>query len=299
MEWRKDEAHVNLDPVYDNATIYKNDVNLKPDWVQNPAWNTEFHIVREKKELLVVIGESWTYGETLPGVATGLDKYNFLSQITHGFGPRLAIALNMDLYQYAVPGNCNYYMVSSIDNILKHLKENFNYEKINLCVQLTEPGRELAIYKKLQVPYDNLYNMSLVNSFDEWLIKYDELFLDELERIRTTYNVDITVWKNFCSFNNEKLYPNLKIVKETWIQMSGKMYGLSLEAQRFQSVGWFDDFYSKFKNDISFDLEKINVELDKIEKSNAFIRGNYYHNSHPNATSHSLWAYKLYNEYTE
>ena len=85
MEWRKDEAHVNLDPVYDNATIYKNDVNLKPDWVKNPAWNTEFHIVREKKELLVVIGESWTYGETLPGVATGLDKYNFPVTIPYCF----------------------------------------------------------------------------------------------------------------------------------------------------------------------------------------------------------------------
>lgn len=300
MEWYKTEGLTELlEPIYNDAVFYKTDNNLKPEWVQHPAMNTEFHICRNKKTILLVVGESWTYGESLPHIATGEQKYNFVSQISYCFGPRLALALNSDYYQYAVPGNCNFYMVSSIERMIARIRENFKYKRIKICVQLTEPSREMAVIEKLTGPYAKIYDMNGIKTFDDWLVRYDEIFLDELERIQSQYNVDIMVWKNFCSFNNKKEYPTLKFLKTTWIQHSAKMYGMSLEAQKFQSVGWFDDFYSRYKQYIDFDLEKINHELDKIEKSNEFIKGNMYHNNHPNTYGHTLWAYILYNEYTK
>ena len=288
-----------LESVYSNSVVYKNDENLKPDWVKDPAMNTEFHIQRKKKDLLVVVGESWTYGESLPGIATGDRQYNLTSQITYCFGPRLALALNADYYQYAVPGNCNFYIVSSLERILKDLVISYKYKRIKLCVQLTEPGRELAIWEKLNDQYSVIYDMNGIKTFDDWLVRYDEIFLDELERLRSKYGIEITVWKNFCSFNNKKEYPNLKLIPETWIQESAKMYGIHLESQKFQSVGWFDDFYSRYNDRIKFDTAMINAELDKIEKSNNFINGNFYHNNHPNWFGHVVWSHKLYNDYTK
>lgn len=300
MNWYEDVRPLDrIDPVYEFAKLYKNDENLKPDWVEHPAKNTEFHLVRNKEDLLLIVGESWTYGESLPSIATGDRKYSIESQIKNCFGPKLALSLNQDLYQYAVPGNCNFYMVSSLERILDYIKNNFNYKNINLCLQLTEPSREHAILNKLDKSYQKLYDMSDIDSFEEWLIRYDEIFLDEILRIKNKYNINVTVWKNFCCFQNKKQYPELKIIEESWIRFSGKLYGLDLEMQKFQSVGWFDDFYSQYKPQIKFDLNCCNQQIDYIEKSNAFIRGNYLHNNHPNLVSHSLWAYKLYNEYNK
>lgn len=279
--------------------VFKNDDNLKPDWIEHAAQNTEFHIVRKKKSILVVIGESWTYGESLPNVATGIRKYSLESQIQHCFGPKLALALDKDYYQYAVPGNCNFYMASSVERIIEHLKKNYQYEKIDICIQMTEPSREHAIINKLIDPYSKIYDMTEIKTFDEWLIRYDEIFLDEFTRIKNKHNVEITIWKNFCPFQNKKKYEDLRLVQTTWIQLSGKMFGLELGHQRFQSIGWFDDFYNQFKKKINFDLTEINKEINNIERSNNFIKGNYLHNNHPTETGHSLWAMNLRNEYTK
>lgn len=285
-----------IDAAYKDAHIYKNDFNLKPDWVERPADNTEFHIIRHRESLLVVIGESWTYGESLPDVATGERKYSLDSQLRHCFGPRLALAINSDFYQYAVPGNCNFYMFSSVDKIIRYLKSSFSYKKIYLCIQMTEPSREYAILDKLKNTYaERIYDMSAINSFDEWLVRYDEVFLDKITEV-VDDTVEVIVWKNFCPFQNKKAYPKLKLVQETWIQLSGKLYGKKLGNQRFQSVGWFDDFYNRYKHSLEFNIEEINKEIDNIEQSNNFIRGNYLHNNHPTLISHMLWAYKLLNE---
>lgn len=295
MKWQNCDLEIStIDSYFGKSKILKNDQNLKPDWVQHPAENTEFHIVREKEEILIVVGESWTYGESLPNIATGIQQYSLESQIRHCFGPRLALALDADYYQYAVPGNCNYYMISSIPRILDHLRTNYKYKKIRLCVQLTEPSRELAIIDKLKNTFaEKIYDMSSIKTFDDWLVRYDEIFLDRLSEIQ---NSEIIVWKNFCPFQNKKSYLNLKLIKETWIQMSGKLYAQDLGYQRFQSIGWFDDFYNRYKHALEFNIESINKEIDNIEKSNNFINGNYIHNNHPNLISHMLWTYKLLNE---
>lgn len=300
MNWYKNDLDLKIiDPVYNDAVIFKNDFNLKPDWVEHSVENSEFHIFRKQKSILVVVGESWTYGESLPDVATGDKKYSLDSQLRHCFGPKLALSLGTDYYQYAVPGNCNFYMISSIEKIIQHLKITFSYEKIHLCIQLTEPSREYAIIEKLENTFaQKIYNMSKIKSFDDWLVRYDEIFLDKLSTIAKD-NVEITVWKNFCPFQNKKVYSNLKLIQETWIQLSSKLYGEKLGNQRFQSVGWFNDFYDRYKDVLKFDLSGINQELDNIEASNNFIKGNYLHNNHPNQIAHSLWAYKLYNEYTK
>lgn len=298
MHWY-DSQLVLLDYPFEKATVFKNDINLKPDWVTMIADNTEFHIVNGNDSILVVIGESWAYGESLPDIATGIGKSSINSQISHCFGPKLAIALNKDYYQYAVPGNCNFYMFSSIERIINHLKENYNYKKIDVCIQITEPSREYAIIHKLEGCYTEIYNMSNIKTFDQWLVRYDEIFLNEAQRIKNEYDISVTVWKNFCPFQNKKAYPDLRLIEMTWIQMSGKLFGRSLGNQRFQSIGWFNDFYNQHKEYLDFNLTEIHKELDNIEESNKFINGNYLHNSHPTLVGHSLWAFHLYNEYTK
>jgi hypothetical protein len=252
---------------------------------------TEFHIKRNSKNLVLVVGESWTYGESLPEIATAIRKYSLSSQLINSFGPKLAVTLNADYYQYAVPGNCNYYMFKELDRILKFLK-TFNYEKIYLCLQMTEPAREKSILNKLEEhPVKQLYAENI--SFKKWLEKYDNIFFDEyneLIRNNSDLNLDPILWKNFCSFNGTTTDRLFKIVDTTWIQYSSRILGMDIKPPMFYSIDWLSSMYDEFKNIDYSDKKFILEEIDKIECSNKFLKANTLHSHHPNLHAHLLWS---------
>ena len=292
MNWQENKFDISLDL---GTTLLVNDENLKPEWVQHPAKNTEFYLKRNKKNITIVIGESWTYGEALPNVASGAQKYDLNSQLIHCFGPKLALLLDSDLYQYAVPGNCNAYMFIELARILKYV-DSLDYDQVNLFIQITDPSREAPImYKLPDHPLQELYNKNSSVTFEEWLSRYDDIFLTILEKEVAKYsNVNCVVWKNFCSFQQKLSYSRFVFLPESWIKFSARYLGKNLKMQRFQSVGWLYDFQKKFKN-IKFSNKLLNEELDNIETSNNFIKDNYLHSNHPNLIAHSLWALNLYN----
>lgn len=293
VDWQKYNLENFTD--YEIVDLKVNRENLKPDWVDVPVEYTEFYVSRNKKSLTVVIGESWAYGESLPDVATGLRRYSLHSQLRHCFGPKLSLLLDSDFYQYAVPGNCNAYMFIELSRILEYVSK-LGYEKINLFLQITEPSREMCIVDRLNNhPIQEMYNKNNEYTFDKWLTQYDEIFLDIIDReIKKYKNIDCVVWKNFCCFQNTKSYDSFRIYPMSWIKFSAKLMGQDLAMQKFQTIGWLDDLLANYKN-IKFDNSMLKEELDKIERSNEFIKGNYLHNNHPNQIAHSLWAFNLYN----
>jgi len=282
-----------------NPRILLNDENLKPEWVEHPAKYTEFHIIKNSDILLINIGESWTYGESLPNIATGLQKYNFETQLQYTFGPLMSNNLNCDYYQYAVPGNCNGYMYEELPRIIEYIQTNFNYKKIYLLCQLTEPSREQAALNNLPSshPIHEMYfrkDFGKIDFFD-WLKIYDKIFLNIIQETICSYkNVETVVWKNFCKFHCRKKYKKLKIINENWIAFSAKTLNQDYTMLSFQSVGWLHDIMQQdSQNKIYFDIEKINREIDLVEKSNEFIKGNELHGNHPTALGHKLWAENL------
>ena len=77
------EPELNMNPIYreiplsEVPVVFENsfmnnvqkflvtDDNMKPMHIEIPAQNTEFHVMRGSDTLLIVIGESWNYGEAL------------------------------------------------------------------------------------------------------------------------------------------------------------------------------------------------------------------------------------------
>ncbi len=279
-----------IDIVKNVTELLINDENLKPDWVEAPAPWTEFHIKKNSESLLIVIGESWTYGESLPKIATAIRQYDFHSQLKHCFGPKIAVMLNSDYYQYAVPGNCNFYMFQELDRILSYIKK-FNYKKIYLCMQMTEPAREKSVFKKLNShPLRSLYLSNI--SFIEWLVKYDEIFFLQYKQTLEKHmdlNIDPILWKNFCKINYTANDLNFKVIDTSWIEYSSKIQGVLLDSPMFYSVDWVAKMYEDHKN-INYDKNFILQEVDKIEKCNAFLKGNSLHSHHPNEKAHLLWS---------
>ena len=100
----------------------------------------------------------------------------------------MATMLDTDLYQYAVPGNCNFYMFTELERILKKTSA-LNYEKIYVCMQMTEPSREQSLVNELHNhPLHKLIRCTDHLTFDDWLEKYDDIFFDQYQSIISQYN---------------------------------------------------------------------------------------------------------------
>lgn len=299
MQWYEHTEDVDVE-YYRNAKIMLNDDNIHPDWVEHPVKFSEVHAINGSNTVLVNIGESWTYGENVKGIASALQNYSLDTQLKYTFGPRMASKLNVDLYQYARPGNSNGYMFSELERIISYINKTFTYNKILLVMQMTEPSREQAHLNTLDSthPVQKLYQRDQNISFHEWLTKYDEIFLNFLHKIeRNNSNLDVIVWKNFCKWNTHMKFERIKQIQPCWIAKSAQLLNIKYRSLSFQSIGWLDEMYKNrniFK--IHFDKSWLNKEMAKIEKSNDFLKANKFHSMHPNHKGHAAWADHLLTE---
>jgi len=299
MQWYQHAEPTNVN-YYRNAKVMLNDDNIHPEWVEYPVKYSEVHTINGSNTILVNIGESWAYGENVKGIASALQNYNLDSQLEYTFGPIMASKLNVDLYQYARPGNSNGYMFSELERIIAYINRTFNYDKILLVMQMTEPSREHAHLNTLDYnhPIQKLYQRDQNISFYEWLKKYDEIFLDILDKIeRENFNLDAIVWKNFCKWNTDLKLERVKQIQPNWIAKSAELLNINYRSLSFQSIGWLDEIYNNkdfFK--INFDKHWLNKEMAKIEKSNNFLKANKFHSMHPNHKGHAVWADHLLTE---
>ena len=293
MNWYKEVGSVPLG--FNDSEILVNDINLKPRWVETPARFSEFHVKRKKDSLLIVIGESWTYGESLTNVATAIKKYSLYAQLLNCFGSRMAVAMNVDYYQYAVPGNCNFYMFEELKRILKYISD-MDYKKVYICMQMTEPGREKAIANELAGhSLDKLYDPDQKKiNFKQWLMEYDEIFFNLYNDIIAEYKdkviIDAILSKNFCRTITSKREYLFRIIETSWIQYSAKTSGIKLQMPDFYAVGWMADMKENYSKTIEFDIDFLTQQLDIIEQSNHFLLNNENHCPHPKEIAHALWA---------
>lgn len=279
---------------YRNSTIMLNDENIHPEWVEHPVKFSELHVINRSNTLLINIGESWTYGENVKDIASGLQKYNLSTQLEYTFGPRIARQLDIDFYQYARPGNSNGYMFSELERIINYVNSNYNYDKIFLVMQITEPSREQAHLNTLDSmhPIQRLYAKNQDITFREWLKIYDEIFLNILDKIvKDNANLSVIAWKNFCKWNTDLQLDTVRQITPSWIAKSAELCKQDYNSLSFQSIGWLDEMYNNrdfYK--IYFNKEWLNKEMEKIEKSNEFLKANRYHSMHPNCLGHAEWA---------
>ena len=299
-------------PVLSKSSILDTTVNLflNDDIIKavNPTIQfAEFYIQRDKKTLLLNIGESWTYGETLPllnnnygGIGTGNGTYDFGSQLLYSFGPKLAMSLDSDLYQYAVPGNSNINMLTDLNRLLSFLRDSNRYEKIYLSFQVTEPNRDFTY---LNMDYcKNSALADMLNHFRtskppitliDWLSIYFDTVQDWYQDTLNKYsdlNIDPIMWANFCTFQTNKEY-SFKRIKPTWIAYSAQLENKEYEEPLFFNTGMLISIEKEYKNNVIIDLDWAMYQMNLVEKAIRFIgHDSLYHCNHPNIKGHQVWA---------
>ena len=278
----------------DLQEVLVNDNNKKPPHINQNVKNTEFWVKRGKKECTLVLGESWTYGESLEGrVQSALMRWDLDTQIRYCWGPQVATLLDTDYYQYAIPGNNNFYIFGNVERLLKYLSPQ--YDKIYLLVQMTEPSREDIVINELgDHPLTRLYDRNYISgmSIKDWCVENEHIFYTQLnDTIAKFNNVKATAWKNFCTQQNEN-YWGFTMIKETWMEFSARMTGFKLQSPDFYVAAWLKNFVSDYP--VVKKMKYLNKQLDMIEASNNFLQQSQDHCPHPVAAAHKVWGYNVY-----
>lgn len=258
------------------------------------SWNGFDYVKHNRANLLITIGESWTWGDSLQAQWKSFDNKEF--RLFNVYGGQLAELLNADFLNIAEPGQSNLWIADHLDLVVSKLDE-FNYDRIDIVLTLTEVGREFNGDRDHNRIYTEL--LTDVANFQNFLDQLSNLIYQQI--IQHKNKINLTIGLNFVDNN----YPmDLNILKQSWTDL------IAIETNQqdindcFVVLSWV---YERFNAIFEFvpGLDKNQWLTDVLEhmklaqlRSNLLICSslNYKKASkHPTPEGHALWANYLYN----
>ncbi len=245
------------------------------------------------KKLLIAVGESWTYGDSLEPYVKAIDKKDCLAyRVSTIFSGKLANYLNSDLLVYAEPGFANIYYWTKLETILDFIINEKYYDELYLVIQMTSPGRDYCenyVYPKIEHLFSIKPNNFPILSLDEWVYEYDKTYFNWLKEIINKYSIKSTVlWKNFNDFYYKDRNFPFKVIEIPFHKYAVEMSGFSFIPSKILETVFYDNI-NKFYN-LKIDLNILENELDKIKNSFELLNNSMLNNWHPNDSGHWILA---------
>lgn len=236
-----------------------------PNWskIQNPYYYAD----RNSRELIVTVGDSWTYGDSLGNtkVRNGQDDTEY--RLDHVYGNLLTQQLGTDWMNLALPGASNYCMLNWLGQLLDR---KYNYQSITCIVTLTEAGR----HEELRWTEGNLLQPALENIVVKTYGMVKEL---RLRFPRVTFKV---------AHNFTDSIDGYGVIERTWLEV---LTNQQLQDNTFIVISDhikqlnYDRTYPDTPDIIDRALRRIDV-LDACEYCNK------EDSRHPTEAGHALWA---------
>lgn len=276
------------------------DLKLELDqWKLNYVNETNDHYYYEnhgKENLVVALGDSWTWGQSL-------DPLLRLQQV---YGKHLSTTLNADWLNVGCPGWSNGWLFLVCKHIVK-LLETSAYKKIYLCFTLTETAREISSFHSF--PYDYIKTHKKLGAsqefYDTILKDIEQYWIQQLNNIVETMDnrYILFVGKNFVW--HDQLYQELQsgpviTANINWIELLADYQQLPRPIRTNMVTGWIFDRLRQVHDIVQ---EKTNEAfqlwaLPKIEKANLVndwlnqseLNVSHSASKHPVAKAHELWA---------
>lgn len=167
--------------------------NPENSWFTEPT-NTYNFVNRNSKELVVTVGDSWTYGSDI--TLTNADEQ---PRIRLAFGNVLAEQIGADWLNLAMSAQGNFYiaaMVGELANLIPHL----NYKKITVICTFTGIGRWFNTFYDLDINYIQWFNQNIhsQNDFDKLLFMLNDVCVSRiLDYLKPFNHVKLKIGTNF------------------------------------------------------------------------------------------------------
>ena len=251
-------------------------------------------------DLIIVSGDSWTWGDSLdPSIRTN-----------QMYGTLLGKELDCDLLNIGFRGWSNSWILNFTGYLLQNQQHNFEkYKNITLVVTLTENARDvkaphsfsynyLETHKNIGTTLE-FYNQILNDIEQNWVKLLDQIHSYGL--ISKTIIASNFVWHNnfFKSIENKYQIPQLN-----WVESIANYANYKMPVRTNMVTGWiFDEFATV--NDIC-GIKKLDTYkqfvlpyIEKANKVNKWLDASDYNgkeaSKHPNYLGHKIWATYLLN----
>jgi len=254
----------------------------------------DFTSISSGDTLLITIGESWTWGDSLPD-----------NRLKNVWGYRLATKLQMDWLNIARCGASNFWIFYQLSELIRFSNNNnqFPYKKIVFVFCLTETGRELnenwEWYGHDPIKFFNAQAQDItVNDLVRKQNQYCVQFALELsDKLKPIIDHEIWIGHNFCSPVYWE-HPFNKIEKN-WNQLTAEKLEYSYDLTPSVVQVRILEKYKKHLTQNPGLLEQLIATQSEATAMIDFLDYsplNYKKASkHPNAENHELWATYVYN----
>lgn len=236
-----------------------------------PSWsmirNPYYFKSRESTDLLITIGDSWTYGDSLGStrVRNGIDDTEY--RLNHVYGNLMSEQLEWDWMNLALPGSSNFCMLNWLGQLLDR---KYNYQSITCVITLTEAGR----HEEINWARGNQLQSALENIVIKTYSMVKEL---RLRFSRVTFKVA----HNFT----DSIHGN-GLIERSWLEV---LTNQSIQNDTFIVVS---DHIKQLNYDRTYpdSVEVIDRALKRIDILDACEYCCKEDSRHPMATGHKLWA---------
>jgi len=232
-----------------------------------------------KENLLVTIGDSWTWGDSLCGISNIKKVHDHPDRLKKVYGFHLKESLNCDWINIAFPGTANKWIVDTAYRF-KELSKKLNYKKIILSIGLTDMGRDFKDRK------------NNTTSIKEWFIQKEKDYFNIIKELENCCTV--VVGRNFTSSAEENLSILDNHLDKRWVD-------IGFEHTKTKTIPPNEIFTIMWLNELKSSSEKETFVYDIYPNANMMI--NYLNESplhfkegtkHPNEELQKLWADYIY-----
>lgn len=249
-----------------------------------------------KKNLLITIGDSWTWGDSLG--STSMKFNDTKTRYKEFYTNRLAHSLDADWLMLAQCGCDNNWILNQYDVIRNAIKEGFysDFDNVFVHVCMTEMFRELEnkiLAKKLQP--------ELIDSktFDDFCHTYFKRTV--IDRLDFTIPKLHSFSKNFWNVDHD--LKSFNFVPDVWQQLlfDNNNIGVQVDTPVLSGVGIYPllnflkkNSMKKLVYEFTDMLVKINKICDRLAESSLNSAAG---TKHPTSFGHQIWADRLYQYY--
>lgn len=265
-----------------------------------PRRNTEFLLERNSKSLVICIGESWIFGETVRTTQPGNDHFCHAMHST--LGARVAHLTNSDLHQNGIPGNGTGLMFQATKKILDYHREHSSYDKIYLLLHITDLNRDLQSWhlehlRKSGATWRTLIQaknqkLELTDFFATW----EKNYLEDLDTLVNDYkdlNLQTLLFKNITGWYSESEHRasrSFLTVDDFWLDWMAQKQQIRVPQCYFLNAGQMDQNHTIWNYCIR-DIDQIEKQIHNIDRYLSIVeQGGPYHFSHPTQLGHLEWS---------
>lgn len=239
-----------------------------PTWskVSNPFYCKN----KQSRRLLITVGDSWTYGDSLGGtkVRDGKDDTDY--RLSHIYGALMASKLDCDWINLALPGVSNFCILNWL---AKLLVVTTSYKQIDCIITLTESGRHEELH------YIST-NRTLQENLETTVYKTYSWILD----LKRKYpHINFVTAHNFT--DRLEVQSNM-VCDRTWLEILCDSYiqnGTHVVVSEHIECMNYEHTFTDTPEIIDKAMARIEI-MDECQYCNS---GD---SRHPNESGHALWA---------